>query len=79
MIVSGNNAPFAAYQRYEREGTELTLISDLLHILRRESTAPFTVEDNETQENSSQDSFRPRSSLMVIKIPKRNIQKLSFM
>lgn len=50
--------------------------SDLLHLLRLESTSFWDVEDNETEEASSQGSKKPKRGAIMINIPKRNIQKL---
>jgi hypothetical protein len=76
LVVSGSKGIFEAHGRYEREGTELTLTSDLIHLLRAESRMDASIGANESVDNSSQGSFKGRRSNISVSIPKKNIQKL---
>lgn len=42
LILAGSKEVMNVYEKYLQEGTELTLSSDLLHILRLESTQLLT-------------------------------------
>lgn len=42
LILSSHKDIYAVYERYLNDGTELTLASDLLHLLRTESSPPPT-------------------------------------
>ncbi len=66
----------AAFSEYSREGTGLTLASDLIKLLHE------SVENSESEEGKSQGSkgrsqgSRNKRGPISIVIPKRNIQKL---
>lgn len=75
MILSNNEDILNAYQLYLKEGTKLTLASDLLNLLRLQSNTILNLEDNEIEEEGSNDSHRVKRALSV-KIPARNIQKV---